>query len=89
MMLALAVAASAFSPSRRPTQIELIVPFSVCKRLPISIGTENLSRVGRIGPCVRSPFIVGRGRSCCGVSDGAGEESVIAGLYVPRVSPER
>src|SRR5690606_2207578 len=56
MMLALAVAARASSPIRRPTQIELIVPFSDCSMFEASVGTLNISKVRMIGPCVRSPL---------------------------------
>jgi hypothetical protein len=47
--LALAVAASARSPSRRPTQIALIDPLSDWRILPTSVGSENSSRVLRSG----------------------------------------
>jgi hypothetical protein len=52
-MLALDVAASASSPSRRPTQIALIEPFSDCSTFPARIGRENISSVGAIAPSVR------------------------------------
>src|SRR5690606_16125818 len=59
MMLALTVAASASSPIRRPTQIELIVPLSDWSMLLSSIGTLNNSSVRITGPSVRLPLIAG------------------------------
>ena len=53
-MLALDVAASAFSPRKRPTQIALMVPFSDWRIEETSVGSAKMSRVGD-RPCVRSP----------------------------------
>ena len=53
-MLALEVAASASSPRKRPTQIALIEPFSDCRIEESSVGSAKASRVGPIGPVVRS-----------------------------------
>jgi hypothetical protein len=50
MMLTLAVAASALSPISLPTQMELMVPFSVCSRLEISVGIEKGQQCGQDRP---------------------------------------
>ena len=55
-VLALAVAASAFSPSSRPTHTVLIEPLMVWAMLAISAGIANTTSARRIGPLVRSPF---------------------------------
>jgi hypothetical protein len=44
-MFALDVAASAFSPMNRPTQMELIVPFSDWTMEEASVGSVKASRV--------------------------------------------
>ena len=49
-ILALDVAASAFSPRKRPTQIALTVPFSDWMIEEASVGSANLSRVGPMLP---------------------------------------
>ena len=53
-MLALDVAASAFSPRKRPTQIAFTVPFSDWRIEEMSVGSAKASKVLAIGPCVRS-----------------------------------
>ena len=65
LMLALAVAASAASPIRRPTQIELTVPLSDCSRLEPSVGRLKATSVAITGPPVRSrmPGRAGAGRA--------------------------
>ena len=54
MMLALLVAASAPSPRKRPTQIELIEPFSDWRMFEPSVGSANRISVRPIGPLIRS-----------------------------------
>src|SRR5690606_15877697 len=54
MLLAFAVAVSASSPRKRPTQIALTEPLSDCSTLPPRIGSANTNRVRPIGPWVRS-----------------------------------
>ena len=54
MVLALAVAATAPSPRKRPTQIVLIEPLSDCRMFDPSVGSANASSVLEIGPLVRS-----------------------------------
>ena len=71
--LALVVAASAFSPSSRPTQIALIDPLSVWIILPISIGIEKAISVLKIGPWVRSPCTGG----CSGTGSLVAETSML------------
>ena len=53
-MLAFEVAASALSPRKRPTQIELIEPFNDWRMFEASVGSANASNVDPIGPVVRS-----------------------------------
>ncbi|MNT65342.1 hypothetical protein D3C72_2033170 [compost metagenome] len=54
MLLALAVAVSAASPRKRPTQIAFTDPFSDWAMLPARIGNANRNRLRPIGPVVRS-----------------------------------
>ncbi len=54
MLLAFAVAVSAASPRKRPTQTAFTEPFSDCAMLPARIGRENSRRLRPIGPEVRS-----------------------------------
>ncbi len=75
-MVALVVAVSASGPSKRPTQIALIEPFSDCSTLEPSTGSENINKVRAIGPCVRS-------MRACGLR-GAG-----SGWFGHENSPER
>src|SRR5690606_675354 len=53
MLLALAIAPSASSPRKRPTQMALTEPLSDCSTLPPRIGRANTNRVRAIGPSVR------------------------------------
>jgi len=54
VMFALAVAASACAPRKRPTQMALIDPFSDWRMLDANVGMANSSNADAIGPCVRS-----------------------------------
>ena len=54
MILALAVAASACAPRKRPTQMALIEPFKDWRMLDASVGMAKSSSVDPIAPCVRS-----------------------------------
>src|SRR3546814_11716403 len=56
-LLAFAVAVSASSPRKRPTQIALPETFSDCRTLPPRIGNANTNSVRPIGPRVRSRFL--------------------------------
>src|SRR5690606_37076785 len=51
---AFAVAVSASSPRKRPTQMALTEPLSDCSTLPPMIGSANTNSVRPIGPWVRS-----------------------------------
>src|SRR3546814_6069006 len=65
MLLAFAVAVSASSPRKRPTQIALTEPFSDCRTLPPRIGNANTNSVRPIGPRVRSRVLAfGIAASC-------------------------
>ena len=63
--LALAVAVSAASPRKRPTQIELMDPFSDWSTEEPSVGSAKAISVAKIGPVVRS-------RPPCGPAGGTG-----------------
>ena len=52
-VFALAVAVSAASPRKRPTQMELTEPLSDCRTFPNRIGSANISRPRLIEPWVR------------------------------------
>src|SRR5690554_7006054 len=54
LLLALVIAVSAASPRNRPIQNALTDPFSDCSTFAPRIGSANSSRVGAIGPSVRS-----------------------------------
>src|SRR3546814_17076531 len=65
MLLAFAVAVSASSPRKPPTQIALTEPFSDCRTLPPRIGNANTNSVRPIGPRVRSRVLAfGLAASC-------------------------
>ncbi len=59
MKLALKVDASAFSPRKRPIQIEFTVPFSDWRIEEMSVGMAKTSRVLPIAPWVRSRPCIG------------------------------
>lgn len=74
--VALVVAASASGPSSRPTHIALMEPFSDCSALVPSTGSENISSVRAIGPCVRSMRAgLGAGLSARSVIGGSQDEA--------------
>jgi len=54
MILALAVAASASGPRKRPTHMALIDPLSDWRMFYANVGIANSISVDAIGPCVRS-----------------------------------
>ena len=80
-MLALAVAARASLPIKRPTHTALIEALIVCSILPTSWGRANSSSVLTNGPFVRSPR-----RECGGLSDLRGcRRDVLIALFCRQV----
>ena len=65
MLLALAVATSASSPRKRPTQTAFTEPLSDCSTLPARIGSAKTRRVGAMAPSVRSRVDVRGIRASC------------------------
>ena len=61
MVLALAVAVSALSPRKRPTQIALTEPLSDWAMLPARMGRANSSSEDPIGPVVRLRWLAAMG----------------------------
>ena len=66
MMLAFEVAASAFSPRKRPTHTALIDPLSDCRIFDASVGSAKRSSAEPMGPVVRSRW---PGRAWSGAAD--------------------
>src|SRR5690554_7192288 len=91
LLLALVIAVSAASPRNRPIQNALTEPLSDCSTFAPRIGSANSSRVGAIGPSVRSRVRVGGERGFTldrGLEANGRRQSAVAYCLFMLQSPE-